>query len=70
MLQSLKKGTEDMKEQRTKTQVKKTKTKKQQQQQQKSLEDNTHPLSPFQLAVINKPPPTYPTPLPFVITIQ
>ena len=50
----LKKGAEDMREQRTKAQVKK----KPKQKQKQGLQDNTHALSPLPHPVINQPAPT------------
>ena len=63
MLKSLKKGTEHMREQRTKVQVKKKK-------KQQKLQDNTHLLLCLPNLVINQPLPTYPIPPSFIITIQ
>ena len=34
------------------------------------LRDNNHPLSPHQHRDMNQPPPTYPIPPSFIITIQ
>ena len=36
----------------------------------KKLRDNTHPLPPRRHPDMNQPPPTYPIPPSFVITIQ
>ena len=36
----------------------------------KKLRDNTHPLPPHRHPDMNQPPPTYPIPPSFIITIQ
>ena len=55
----------DREHERTKAQVKKKKNKN-----RKNYKIIPTPLSPLQHPVVNQPPPTYPMPPPFAITIQ